>query len=160
LKIEALLSRIETELQALGISRDELAMRAGLSRQTVWRILTRQTERPRKATVRRLTRALGIPDADMREVLTGQYEMLPITERLIEDDALFQKALTAQLEAVPERLRLEAVRAAIVTMAGVMQQSRSPTDQDPYRVLRSMERARWQARNRRQTPSSQSDSAA
>ncbi|HYH81507.1 MAG TPA: helix-turn-helix transcriptional regulator [Longimicrobium sp.] len=149
--MDELIKRIEAALKTSGMTHDELAMRADVSRQTLWRILSRVTKRPHKATLLRLSKTLNLPDTTLKEALSGQYEMLQVSERLPEDDELFKKALCAQLDSVPERLRLEAVRAALVSMAGVVQQSKSPTE-DGYHVLRSMEKSRWQARVRRRSP--------
>jgi transcriptional regulator with XRE-family HTH domain len=146
--IPELIRRIETELKAQSLTRAELATRAGLSRVTVWRVLERITEHPRKQTVWRLARATGIRDANIRESLSGQYELLPVTEQLPGDDVLFQEALVSQLEAVPKHLRLEAVRVAMGAMAGVIHREAEDPAEDPYRFLRQLEKSRWNARKR------------
>ena len=145
-----LIEKINAELDVRGITRDDLATRARISRVTVWRILTGETKHPRKTTVRQLARALQLTDTAVQEVLSGQYEMLPIVDVLPEDDDLFKKALLNQLEAVPRHLRLEAVRVAMVGMAGIMQRVEGSRRPDPYQSLRQLEQARWNARKRAQ----------
>jgi transcriptional regulator with XRE-family HTH domain len=142
-----LVLRLNKALADTGLTVEQLATRAAVSRQTVWRILTGITTKPHSRTLQKLAYTLGLTHAAIAESATGQYEMVPLLERLPEDDSLFLKALRSQLETIPEPLRLAAVRSALAAMAAVSQEPREATLAS-YSALRRLERSRWSMQRR------------
>lgn len=84
---DRLAARVTHERERRQLSRDELALAAGLNPKTIERIEERQVERPRGNTIRSLAAALGVDPADLNPPAELEEEQLARIEAKL-DDAL------------------------------------------------------------------------
>ena len=108
-----LAERVQHERERKSLSRDDLALRSGVSGKTVKRIEEQKVENPRPVTIRRLADALGIEPEKLRPPVEIEEDQLHRIEdelakikQLLADLLARDKAAAARAEA-QERQRAE-----------------------------------------------------
>ncbi len=66
---------------AAGLTRDELAVRAGIASATVYRLEHNRTAQPNRSTLAMLAQALGVDPADLRSEAPAPHADAPQTAR-------------------------------------------------------------------------------
>ncbi len=106
---ERLAQRVRYEREREQLSREELALRAGLNPKTIERIEEQQVETPRGNTIRSLADALGVDAVDLNPPSELEEERLARLEGKIDEILArlrFQQAEQLSMKAA-ERLRQE-----------------------------------------------------